>query len=141
MIVYFRVPSPREDRPARGKLPIQLNYRTWFGPRRTKWVALDVDDEQLRYFFSMMWSGGWNSLARFEGDDRMSMIAPNEGCIRWRYGFDGASPSSEVPEGAQAVSVPPAVKSVTWQLVLCKIRRSCTVTFFRDRRDPQRSCD
>lgn len=137
----FRLPIPEEARPKRGKLPIQIDYRTWLGPRTKAWVSLDIDEEQLRYFFSSMWSGGWSYVARFEGDGRMSFGVSNERCIRWRYGLDGAAPRIDLEEGARELTVPVSVQSVVFEPVLCKLGHySCKVTVFRDNRTPARDC-
>jgi hypothetical protein len=138
----FRVPVPVNARPKSGVLPIQINYRTWIGLRRTTWVSLDVDEEQLRYFFMAMWSGGWNGVARFDGVDRVRIDAPNERCIRWRYGFDGAAPTLELAEGARELAVPASVALVTFKPALCKkAPHVCTLTISRSVENPTRTCD
>lgn len=138
----FEAPVPLEARlQRRGTLPIQINYRTWFGPRRTTWVAFDVDADQIRQFSMGMWSGGWVSAARFEGGDRWTIAAPNERCVRWRYGFDGAPPSIELPEGAREIRAPAGVQSLKMKAVLCqRAAPTCPITFYRDGRDPDLKC-
>lgn len=136
---HFVCTVPRVEGDTKGKVPLTIEYRTWFGFRR----ALAHDFDAADWADGKMWSGYYSSgygYATFEpltttAPRRFRFFVTSSALTTVRYGVDTNDVAQVLPEGVTEIELPPGVRFVASCMVQ-KQRRygTAVVRHFEDRK-------